>query len=539
MPPKFAHGLRARCVAVAFLLATAQAADPAPSAMGLTRDEVLNRYGDPKSQIAAGNRVVMIYAKERLVLRDGVVVEVERLPTEPVRKAPPPPPPAPVAAATDGTTTPASGADRPATSTPAAATTSQPAMPPATPAAQPTAEVRESAAPAEPAPAEPQVQIKLVRPPSGKYTRPPVKSSTTPATTPSVPAASPTTAPSAPSRSTTPPVPPPVATVPSPEPPMTAKPTAVADTAVAAPLTKDATEVRSPMAGAAESPAVTAPTPEVSPGEDKAKADESSEAEAKAKAVKTTKPRRAARDDSLPDPDLSDAFLTTRTFVIGFIVIAGGVAYLVWRARQRQLVLAATAVSHSPFSPTPGAVGGGVGGAVFTPALLAKLEWKRFEELVAAYYSKTGVVAVRTKTGPNSPVHIKISWKGEPRPFACVQCIAHPTGLIDAQPLQELMAVLDKEDIRRGYVITAGKFSVPARDFAEEKHLTLLPGDIFLEKLNALPDTARAEIMQAVSTGNVETPTCPRCDGKMVHSPDDPAMWRCPMHPDQQIPVWK
>ena len=41
------------------------------------------------------------------------------------------------------------------------------------------------------------------------------------------------------------------------------------------------------------------------------------------------------------------------------------------------------------------------------------------------------------------------------------------------------------DDIRRGYVVTTGKFNVPARDFAEEKHLTLLPGDIFLEKLNA------------------------------------------------------
>ena len=33
---------------------------------------------------------------------------------------------------------------------------------------------------------------------------------------------------------------------------------------------------------------------------------------------------------------------------------------------------------------------------LFTAELLAKLEWKRFEELVAHYYLKTGVVAVRT-----------------------------------------------------------------------------------------------------------------------------------------------
>ena len=120
---------------------------------------------------------------------------------------------------------------------------------------------------------------------------------------------------------------------------------------------------------------------------------------------------------------------------------------------------------------------------------------------MAAYYSKTGVVATRTKTGPESPVHIKISWKGEPRPFAYVLCVAHPSGLIDAKPVQNLIAALAAEDIRRGYVVTAGKFNVSARDVAEEKHITLLPGDIFLEKLNALPASARSEVMQAINAG--------------------------------------
>jgi len=49
--------------------------------------------------------------------------------------------------------------------------------------------------------------------------------------------------------------------------------------------------------------------------------------------------------------------------------------------------------------------------------------------------------------------------------------------------------------------VTTGKFSVPARDVAEEKHITLLPGDIFLEKLNALPPKARSEIMEAIRAG--------------------------------------
>ncbi|MEX2044318.1 MAG: hypothetical protein WD941_03130, partial [Opitutus sp.] len=114
-------------------------------------------------------------------------------------------------------------------------------------------------------------------------------------------------------------------------------------------------------------------------------------------------------------PEQPGGFFTARTYLIVSIVVLGGVALLVWRIRERQLELAATALSHTPFSAPVRTVKG----ARFTAEFLGKLEWKRFEELVASYYGKTGVVAVRTKSGPGNPVHIKISWKGEPRPFAC------------------------------------------------------------------------------------------------------------------------
>jgi hypothetical protein len=194
--------------------------------------------------------------------------------------------------------------------------------------------------------------------------------------------------------------------------------------------------------------------------------------------------------------DVAEPVIGGRTYLLAFVVVAGGIGILYWRYRQRQLALAATSVMNTPLALPANPV---FSGNSFTADQLSELQWNRFEELVAAYYSKTGVVAVRTKTGPDSPVHIKISWKGEPQPFAFVQCIAHPAGLVDAKPLQALASSLATEKIRRGYVVTTGKFNVQARDFAEEKHLTLLPGDIFLEKLNALPPAARTEIMQAVS----------------------------------------
>lgn len=527
MPPMFAHGLKACCVAVALVFATAHAAEqPQPSSsMGWTRDQVLNKYGEPKSQIAAGNRLVMFYAKERLVLRDGVVIEVERLSSDPALRRIAPVDAAPVAVA------PVAAA--PLTAVPSAVPITVATAPvvaaPAVPAPVPVpAEAAVPVAPAAsiPAASEPKLEIKLVRPPSANYSRPSAK----------------------PERATPPTV---VTTTPPSEP---SRPPAVA-AGTTNPAARDVAAA-APGAGGPASPALSAParatvppvetvatTPTVTetPGpteEEIAKEEEAAKlAAAKEKKAKINKVKRRLAESGLDEePDISEAFLTTRTFIISFLVIGGGIGYLIWRSRQRQLELAATAVSQTPFTSTP--AGGSAGGAVFTAELLSKLEWKRFEELVADYYTKTGVVAVRTKSGPATPVHVKISWKGEPRPFACVQCIAHPSGLVDGKPLQELFAVLTAEDIRRGYVVTAGKFNVNARDYAEEKHITLLPGDIFLEKLNALPDAARAEIMQTVSTGDNETPSCPKCDAKMVRSPEDSG-WKCASHADQMIPAWR
>lgn len=505
MPLNFAIGFRACCVAIALAFVTLDAAEPKrPSLIGATREQVLDRLGEPRSNIAAGNREVLFFARERVVLRDNVVIEVEQLPAEPPRRPPPPPveaAPAPAAA----TAAPDSNAPAPA----ASETAAHPEAAAATTGGARTA----TAAPVPPTIPEEDAPlvIKSVRPAGASSSRPAPATQT--ATPPPAVNPAPSVAQAAPPADGNTPVPAPVA-----QPAVTTPPAAPA--------------VASGISAVAENPVASSEAPSPAPGDAGQVEEPATPAATKGKKAKAP-PRRRARDADLPDMDPVESVFTPRTYLIAFIVIGGGVGFLIWRRKQRQLELAATSVSRTPFLPT--ATTGT--GARFTPELLAKLDWKRFEELVASYYCKTGVVAVRTKSGPAAPVHIKISWKGEPRPFACVHCIARPAGLVDAKPLQELFTVISAEDIRRGYMVTTGKFNVPARDFAEEKHLTLLPGDIFLEKLNALPDTARNELMQEITTGDHTTPSCPKCEAKMVRSPDDPAAWRCSAHPDVTLPA--
>ena len=456
MAVTFAVGLKACCVAVGLLMVTAaRAAEPVSPLVGVTRDQLLSRYGEPKSQIETGNRVVFFYPREKIILRDNVVVEVEQLAGE---SAPPP--------------------TAPSETSPTDASPATPAVPAA-------------------GSPESKVEIKLVRPPGSKDNRP--------------------------------------VTTEAPKAPVTVMPSSPAPVV---PQSRPAIEQTAPKSP----PEPVERAEEVSQRETTVEPTKSDVAPPKKAAevpsVKTTKAEPAVTTPApaAPPPSLPpiDGPIGTRTYLIVMAVVLGGAGLLFWKYRQRQIELAASSVENTPLTTptTPVFTGSG-----FSADILAKLEWRRFEELVVAYYSKTGVVAVRTKTGPKSPVHIKISWKGEPRPFAYVQCIAQPGGLIDPKPLQALVAALAADDIRRGYVVTPGKFNVVARDLAEEKHLTLLPGEVFLEKLNALPPGARAEIMQSVSTGDYTVPSCPRCEAKMVQSTDDPPVWRCPNHPEETLPV--
>ena len=537
MPRTIAPSLRFFCMATVLALAVVNAAEPAPTLLGANRDQVIRRLGDPRSQIAAGNRVVMFFAHERVVFRDGVVVEVERIAAESARRSLPSPPPATLVVG-----------QMPATGEPVAAA-SVPAVPGAvnpTPTSS-TAATRaldvanpEAAKPALPAPArvpvadsasspEPKVEIKLVRPPSPGSPRSPSH----PVESMAVRTASPV------------PLPPATPTVPVPssglhsEVSVPAKPAEAVPQAaslVASAPTEMAKRSQSvPPPGARST--VAAAVFEESSVRDNAEQREQELAAVALRKARSVKASHRRLDAAVENPDFEpgSGVFSVQTLVILIVVIGGGVGFLWWQRRQRQLELLASEVSHTPFNePAGGAEGDG---AEFSADFLARIEWLRFEELVEAYYSKTGVVAVRTKGGPSTPAQIKISWKGEPRPFALVRCIPRADDLIDVKPLQELDTLLATEDIRRGYVITAGRFSVAARDYAEEKHLTLLSGDLFLEKLNALPGAARTEIMQAAAAGDCGVPSCPTCEAKMSRTGDSPPVWRCAAHPDVFFPA--
>ncbi len=493
------------------LSAGAQEKEKPASLIGISKEQVYARLGEPRSQIKAGTREIMFFPKIKVTFRNNVVIETEPLFDDVQPKRPVEPPPAaaaPIAApaeVSDSAKAAKAGAAQPTAAVGAMADT---ATAPA---------VTSNVAPAEIKPVAPvenqgSLEIKFVRTPAKNAPRSAAKSPMV-AEVPAVPTVLPP--------ASMPVVAAPAASLPAPIRPAVQPPVATpVSAALSLPLTTvgGASAILANPDKAVPSPAVTS-TPPVEAAAVTVELDDAQKPKATVPPKRFFR-RRAETDAELPEVPLFSA----QTYVLG-VGVVGAVAFLIWRRRQKKLELEASSVSRTPFE-VPSAVNTA---AMFSADFLGKLEWKHFEELVAAYYVKTGVVAVRTKTGPESPVHLNISWKGEAKPFACVQCHASPVGLIRIEPLQALHAALTAAEIRRGYVVTNGKFNVEARDFAEEKHFTLLSGDLFLEKLNALPPAARIDLMQETSASDFTTPTCPKCDVRMVRA--DGGGWRCPNRP--------
>jgi len=130
----------------------------------------------------------------------------------------------------------------------------------------------------------------------------------------------------------------------------------------------------------------------------------------------------------------------------------------------------------------------------WTPELLKHLEWRRFEELCAAYF------AAAPEGGARALVH-------------CEPWNAYRVGV---KPVRELRAAMAAAGVAEGVLVTAGRFTQQAADFAARNHIELIDGASLLEKLAGLGPEQAAALLKLATQGDFITPTCPSCGVKMA-----------------------
>jgi len=300
-----------------------------------------------------------------------------------------------------------------------------------------------------------------------------------------------------------------------------------------------------PRATSAQAPAPTAPPPSVRPRP----------TAAPATPPEPPRPRSPARQPTAAPP--ANLFPSPFSLLSGpllFIAIIGGAMLFVSAAariaiaQRRKLAKdldryaprqPAARRASSPYytpphtsEPPPSPFDGPL-----TFELIDALEWRRFEELSAAYFRTQGLRAVCNEircqdsdSHGDGGIDIRLYRDSRPEPYAIVQCKAWSKES-NLDMVRAFFGVMAANRIADGYYVSSNGFTGPAYDFARDNGVTLISGRQLLDSLNYLPTETLASIRRDIWRDDYHTPTCPRCGSKMARRESATPFWGCPRFP--------
>ena len=171
----------------------------------------------------------------------------------------------------------------------------------------------------------------------------------------------------------------------------------------------------------------------------------------------------------------------------------------------------------------------------WTPELLKQLEWRRFEELCAAYYETLGFKTRIAHSGTEEGVDIHLSAAGSESASIIVQCRAWNAYRVGVKAVRELRGAMSAAKLGEGVLVTSGRFTQEAVDLAQKESIQLLDGAGLLGKIAALPPEKAITLLKFATQGDYLTPTCPRCSIKMISRKSTKGgrkFWGCRNYPE-------
>src|SRR5947207_651460 len=145
--------------------------------------------------------------------------------------------------------------------------------------------------------------------------------------------------------------------------------------------------------------------------------------------------------------------------------------------------------------------------------LLRRLEWRRFEELCAAYYEVA---------------------EGADKPPSVVQCKPSSVYTVGIKPVRELRAAMAAAGVPQGVLVACGTFTSEAKEFSRGESIQLIDGGELLRKIGALAPEQGQALLRLATAGDSSTPTGPGCGIKMTartSSTEGRKFWGCLNYP--------
>lgn len=164
--------------------------------------------------------------------------------------------------------------------------------------------------------------------------------------------------------------------------------------------------------------------------------------------------------------------------------------------------------------------------------LLMALEWLRYEEICKEFLNIKEANRFNvdvTNTGADGGIDLKIKDKNN-KLVGFGQCKAY-NSLVGVAPVRELYGVMASEGIKIGFFFTTSAFSADAIKFAKDK-ITLITGHEQLKTIQSFTKEQQSHLYKIATKGDFTTPTCARCDEKMVkRKGKEKEFWGCANYP--------
>ena len=166
--------------------------------------------------------------------------------------------------------------------------------------------------------------------------------------------------------------------------------------------------------------------------------------------------------------------------------------------------------------------------------LLRRLEWRRFEELCAAYFEALGFATTQARSGADGGADIGLVAGGADKPSSIAQCKGWSVYTVGIKPVRELRAAMAAAGVPQGVLLACGTFTSEAKEFSRGENIQLIDGGELLRKIGALAPEQGQALLKLATAGDFSTPTCPACSIKMTartSSTEGRKFWGCLNYP--------
>lgn len=145
-------------------------------------------------------------------------------------------------------------------------------------------------------------------------------------------------------------------------------------------------------------------------------------------------------------------------------------------------------------------------------AALFDMSWREFEQLVGEYFRRRGFAVVETGGGGADGGRDLVLRRG--RDQYLVQCKQWRASRVGVAVVRELLGTVTAEGAAGGVVVTSGRFTDEATDFADGRGIELIDGAALKRSIG---DVSAPPVRPKIApVAEPVVPACPRCGSPMV-----------------------